>query len=270
MSLVTLGSPGLVNIINSNIKMESTSSAVAPPAYEPSPTFSEHALAIVNTWAIRSRDESLCGCGSRCQKNSCTKFATLCFGFQAEISSSQRLRHILHSGWEKPAWRAVLLINARNIAELMLAGLSWSQENVMPGYDDIYLDVNDRAKHRCALKFPKMPEINRTTRYPWISHNLTGRWPHARTYQLQSVRAQTPVWEGLLVIYADKPATVINFELKSITTDSTAWVLAKDGEERVVFDNRGGPERTFNSVFSGMVDGWWTCPGSSGSMVSVH
>lgn len=247
--------------------MQAPGDVESPPPYGSLALDDETANRIEKAWARMARDPKLCVCGRECTQNTCAKHPQVFLGFQStEVRPPVTwLSRLLGRSQAPPAWRAILIVFNRNVAGLMRKGLSFSSEDIAIGQDTISL----HGPAQPVLWFKDMRTML-TQEFASSWGEAVGHWPHRRKYVLLGNRqsgtnARAPSdrsshWFGHLIVLAHDPSTIIDFDIKSITNQSTVWGLAFDSEQRTIFDTRGGPTESFNSVFPGLLQ-WWTCPG---------
>lgn len=235
-----------------------------PPAYGSLRPQGAQADQVVEAWEQKCREASMCGCGTRCQRNTCLKRPNTWFLFEPEIMQKMSWWRLFRDRKAQPNWRAILSVKARNVARLMRDGLSLSSENVVLGEYVIHLDnpgfdgIEVGTKVTLATMFK-----NDNDRY-WRWFRREDYWPHSRKYRLEN-RAEN--WIRTLFVFSPDPTTVIDFDLRSINERSTlcGWALRSyeigvKPDVGWVFNTRGGPKSSFNTVFPGLLK-WWTWPG---------
>lgn len=178
--------------------------------------------------------------------------SNIAFALQPRILRNMSLGRMLRDRETQPAWRAILLVRARNIARLMCDGFYWGPQNLVPAGEGIELHMEKPS-----------PLLTRRFDQPWGRDFSAKEWCHKRTYALTDLGTD-PEWRGSLHVWGKKPSTVINFDVRDITMDSTRWATAEDPYGVVVYDTRNGPDASFNLVFGQRpLEGWWPWPKAS-------
>lgn len=240
-----------------------------PPAYSTLRPDDHVAAEIIRLWDREAAETSSCGCGRKCKREQCTNFPYLWFGFQSETRQPETgLMSVFGKRRNRPVWRAVFQVWTRNVACLMQEGFSWTSENLHIGHDKIIL--NDAC--RCSTLLPGedgdiqiQVMLSQLFATSWGKTAKDTRWPHVRMFVLSRTLANDnprQSWAGNLLVFSDDPKVLIDFDVKSITTGSTAWGWAVNPRGETVFDTRRGPNESFNTVFTGLLQ-WWSCPGDS-------
>lgn len=240
-----------------------------PPPYGPLDLDDETANKIERNWDIARSKGCPCDCVDGCPKYLCLKGAQVWFGFQAKHRlRNPGLTRFLGRRDGRPAWRAILQVWTTNVPRMMRRGLSWSSTDLLPGGDRIQLHNSDSYMvklnpKRASVNIRKL--LSRKFARSWGSARDDGCWPHCRVFRVtptQGSKIPDTVWMGCLFVFSDEPSQVINFDIRSITTDSTVWGWAIDNEASTVFNTRGGPTEACNTIFPGHLQ-WWSCPGDN-------
>ena len=159
---------------------------------------------------------------------------------------------ILHTwNWQRifrnrrvqPAWRAVLCVWADNLPRLMRRGFHWSPADITDGAG--YILLHDKNGPRSSKDICRGP---------------LGK--HVRVYVLEDSGPNSE-WKALLIVYADEPSTLTNFDLSWITTDTAYRVTAKNWEHQTVYYAEVGSGHCFNTIYNQIPKGgWWLWPKS--------
>lgn len=228
-------------------------------------------------WRRLVDDVSLCGCGQRCTKNSCAKFAQVWFGFQSTEPQQVRrtgIERLLNQRHDLPAWRAIIFVYNRNVASLMQKAFSLSSRDFCPAESTTLL----HEVHTEPVPLPmqcRVSKLQKLLEPQFASSWGTARsvWPYAQKFRVADSAlgeaGSWPQWTGTLYVFSRNPSTVINFDVKSIANDSTVWGWALDTDGETVFDTRGGPRASFNTVFPGLRQ-WWSFPGDHHASTEAH
>lgn len=246
-----------------------------PPAYATLPPREEDITEACNKWARDYRNKRLrctaCDGGRRPGCGYCAS-TTIHIGFEPEYQKTFSCKRILRDRKEQPSWRAVLLFHNANVPLLMRDGLHWSPQNLVANEQTIRLDfkpskgaqgqekTNELVRHGLVRSFA--PQWGWTFR-----EDASSSWPHQRRYRLRD-NGPYPRWTATLYVFAPKASTVIDFDIGSITPETTAWALAKDLEGRVVYDTRRRNGEWFNTVFPQKpLGGWWPWPKATDNLM---
>jgi hypothetical protein len=249
--------------------MRKTIERELPPAYSILHPDHSAAIEIERRWDSTVNDPSLCGCRQKCTDQTCTKFPYIWFGFQSKARQPETgLMSILGRRRNRPVWRAVFQIWNRNVARSMREGFSWKPENLHIGQDTITL--NTAGGYSTSFPPPETEVqiqvmLSQIFAASWGKTANDTRWPHVRKYTFSNnpaANVSEHCWSGHLLVFSDEPSVLINFDIKSITTDLTAWGWAVDSHGETVFDTRGGSDQSYNTIFPGNLH-WWSCPGDS-------
>lgn len=219
----------------------------SPLAYTTSQLCDYDFAAVEARWDQEREKIKPCQCKPKCY-TACTKHNNICLGFEPKIMQSMSIKRLFRDRKTHPAWRADIIISARNVPRLMRRGFFWSPWNNFNLRQKIVLDSKDIRKM-----------IGRSIAPTW-GWTLEKEWKHRRHYHIKDDGPDLE-WEGTLSVYATKPSTVINFDLGAITMDTTVWAAAFDWNRNIVYDTRRGPQESYNLVYPGMpLKGWWPWP----------
>ncbi|KAL2212386.1 hypothetical protein CC79DRAFT_1364668 [Sarocladium strictum] len=132
----------------------------------------------------------------------------------------------------------------------MRQGITWSANNITTDGDRIILGNN---KYLDLYK----ECIGKTTYGQEIKVNCL--YSSVRRFDLPDTNPE-PQWHGSLFVYGRKPFVVINFDIGAITQDLASRGLAWDWQGQPVFSTHGGPEKSFNTIFPGLMRWVWANP----------
>ncbi|KAH8172166.1 hypothetical protein LIA77_08934 [Sarocladium implicatum] len=245
----------------------------SPPSYCSPAVDKETADATERAWARFARNSDLCVCRNRCTKNACCKMPQVILGFQSTEHRPQStgLARLLGRRQAPPAWRAIFFIHNRNVASLMRRGPSFSLDDLLPGTDTIALNRLGKLPTELPPHIEARDKRTMLTRQFAPSWGESrGSWPHYRAYILAENGhrhmispvhlTQPPTWLGHLFVFSHDASIITNFDIQAITSQTSVWGWALDTKGGTVFDTRGGPAESFNTVFPHLYH-WWSCPG---------
>lgn len=251
--------------------MARQSSRELPPAYSQTiDTDTDHSQQelerIIKCW---DREYSKAVCSCRRMRHETEREGTcrwrpynVFLGFEPTYQQEFTFKRLCRDRSSQPPWRAVLVIQSSNIPRLMRDGLYWSPSNVV-SWQHINLYSRDRKNDKISNETLIRDHMSRkiAPRLAWFLRDPKASWQHHRLYTLEN-NDPNGKWVGKLLVSAPKASTIVDFDISSITTETTVWAIARDPKRNLVYDTRSRHKREwFNTVAPGMpLRGWWPWP----------
>ncbi|ODA84296.1 hypothetical protein RJ55_02816 [Drechmeria coniospora] len=145
-------------------------------------------------------------------------------------------------------WEAELIVNAKNVQQLMKDGFYWTEANVQ------------KNKGYLLIGRESLPSDIR-------QH---GHWSHARFYQLSDRSSHSTTtgdiqWLAALWVYAHEVSVLSNFRLHDLSVNQIVRAIAKNTEGKMIYEfNAILPHSNFNAIYDDKpLRGWWPWPKQS-------